>query len=595
MSVFSERIDAFFDEFFRLHPLDATATGMHAYDGRWPDLTEAGRQERLHFIEGWERELGALEEAGLSPDERVDRDLLLGELAARRFGETELRDERWDPLIWVYLMGSGIFPLLGREFAPLGTRLTSVAERLEGLPEVVAAASRELVGLEGRPVSRLHTETALRQLDGVADLVDQALALAAGADPVHTEVADLRPRLEAAATVAREAVHDFRRHLTDVVLPRAEGEGRLGPELYDAKLRHILKNDLDRAAVQARAEHEFGAVRAEMIRLARLIWPIWLAGKPMPDAASAGSDEAADGAIVRAVLDAIGRVHQRPADLLDYCRAELRRIETFVGERGLVGLPSEPLEVTWTPTFMRAYGGAFLDPPGPLDRGQKSYFWVTPAPADWTPEQVESSLREDNDRMLRLLTIHEGIPGHYLQLSRANGCPSLVRSVFWSGVFAEGWAVYVTQVMMDAGYGADDPALLLTHWKYYLRAVTNAIIDIAIHAGSMTEDEAIRLMVEGGFQEASEARAKWDRARLTSTQLSTYFVGSMGFWDLEEERRRQLAATAGDERGVAAVPAPRVVGGFGDTPGFSYPEHLESVLAHGSPPLPLLRRIVLGD
>jgi hypothetical protein len=162
-------------------------------------------------------------------------------------------------------------------------------------------------------------------------------------------------------------------------------------------------------------------------------------------------------------------------------------------------------------------------------------------------------------------------------------------------VFIEGWAVYVTQVMIDAGFHAQDPALQLIHWKFYLRAVINAMLDVGIHAGSMTEAEAMDLMVRGGFQEESEARKKWDRARLTSTQLSTYFVGSMEMWNLERERRLRLAAASGDPRGAGAVPEPRVVGGLGRTPGFSYKTHLESLIAHGSPPIPLVRRILLGD
>jgi uncharacterized protein (DUF885 family) len=172
--------------------------------------------------------------------------------------------------------------------------------------------------------------------------------------------------------------------------------------------------------------------------------------------------------------------------------------------------------------------------------------------------------------------------------------PSLARTILWSGVFAEGWAVYVTQVMMDLGYGADDPALLLAHWKYYLRAVTNAIIDVRIHTSGMTEDEAMGLMVDGGFQEASEARNKWVRARLTSTQLSTYFVGSSLFWEIELEARRRAAVAAGDPRGAAAVPEPRVVGDLGDTPGFRYRDHLERVIGHGSPPIPVLRTLLFA-
>jgi uncharacterized protein (DUF885 family) len=220
---------------------------------------------------------------------------------------------------------------------------------------------------------------------------------------------------------------------------------------------------------------------------------------------------------------------------------------------------------------------------------------MTPPAQDWTTEQIDSYLAEENDRQIDLTTIHEGTPGHYLQLVYSNRCPSIVRAVFGSGVFIEGWAVYVTQVMMDLGFKADDPALMLIHWKFYLRAVTNAMIDIGIHAGSMTEQEAMDLMVKGGFQEESEARKKWDRARLTSTQLSTYFVGSMEMWNLERERRIRAAVASGDPRGAAAVPVPRVVGGFGETPGFSYKEHLESVIAHGSPPIPLIRRILLGE
>jgi uncharacterized protein (DUF885 family) len=194
--------------------------------------------------------------------------------------------------------------------------------------------------------------------------------------------------------------------------------------------------------------------------------------------------------------------------------------------------------------------------------------------------------------MLRLLTIHEAVPGHYLQGVYANRCPSVARSLFGSGVFAEGWAVYVTQVMMDVGYGADDPALLLTHWKYYLRAVVNAMIDVAIHTAGMTEDDAVALMIDGAFQEEAQARAKYNRARLSSTQLSTYFVGSTLFWDLEHEVRRRAAAAAG--AGPDAVPTPRVVGGYGETPGFTYRAHLEACMSHGTPPMPLLRRLMLG-
>ncbi len=586
MPDFAARVNALIAEHFALHPLHATAAGIHDHDDRWPDMTDAGRAERVAFCDRWSAELATLAAADLTPDERIDAEFLQTELAAHRFAEIELREESWSPLEWVYLLGEGIFGLIAREFAPLPQRLASLAGRLEGMPALLEAGRAALVGIDGRPVDRFHTEKALSQFGGIAELIADAVGQADAAAGAHPAVAAVVPRLGAAAVEARAALDAFEAHLREVVLPASTGEGRIGADLFARKLLHTFRTDeatID--AIRARAESEFATVRAEMIRIAREIWPAWRPAEPVP------SD---DSAAVRGVLDAIAVEHPAAADILDFCRAELARIEAFCRERDLIGLADEPLEIRWTPVYLRTFAGAMLDSPGPFERGQKAFFSVTPVDEEWPPERAESYLRESNGRMLQLLVIHEAVPGHYLQGVYANRSKSLARSVFGSGVFAEGWAVYVTQVMIDAGFGADDPALLLNHWKFYLRSTTNALIDIGIHTAGMTEDEAIELMVDGGFQEEAEARSKYDRARLSSTQLCTYFVGSVEMWDLERERRRRLAAASGDPRGADAVPEPRVVGGFGETPGFVYREHLEAVLSHGEPPIPFLRRLVLG-
>jgi uncharacterized protein (DUF885 family) len=589
----SARIATFFDELFVLDPVSASSIGEHRYDDRWPDMTDAGRADRLEFAARWLAEFEAIDPATLSTDDAADRDVLVGQLEAARFQDTVLLEERWDPLAWVYLLGGGLFPLLSREFAPLAARLTSAAARLESMPQVLDAARQQLVGTGGRPVSRFHAETAVRQMAGIGELADEAVG-AGEAAPDDPAVAALLPRLRAAADTAKAAVAIFEAYLRDVVVPAAAGEGLLGRELFEQKLRHTLRSDLTTAQILARAEREYAAVRAEMVRIARELWPTWVPAQPLPSTPADGDGTVVDDRIVRTVLDAIAAEHSTADALLDDCREELARIEAFCRERAVIGLSDEPLQIMWTPVFLRAFGGAMLDSPGPLDKGEKAFFCITPVPEEWTPGQVESHLREDNQRMLRVLTIHEAVPGHYLQGVYGNRSPSLPRTILWSGVFAEGWAVYVTQVMMDLGYGADDPALMLVHWKFYLRAVTNAIMDIRIHCDGMTEDEAMTLMVDGGFQEDSEARNKWNRARLTSTQLSTYFVGSMEFWDLEHEARRRAAAASADPRGAAAVPEPRVVGDYGPTPGFDYSAYLEACIGHGSPPLPVLRRLLFG-
>jgi uncharacterized protein (DUF885 family) len=555
---FSSLVDDLLADYFRLQPHLATELGEHAYDHHWPDLTDAGHAAWSEWLREAEARVTALKTKGLSRDDAIDRRILLENLAAMRFAADELREHEWNPMTYVYLFGGAIFTMLAREYAPLSKRLDALASRLRGLPAALDGA-RGALGRGPRPVSQFHAEKAVERMAGVSDLVSLAVGEAEAIGD-----AGLLAEVRAAAEVATTAISAYVDWLRDELLPTATGDFRLGPDLYAAKFRHSLKTAVTPAELEQMALAEYGTVRAEMTRIARRIWPEWKGEADQPD----DDDEA-----VRAVLDAIAVDHPAKDELLDFCRAEHRRIEAFVAERDLIGLADEPLQIVWTPGFLRAFGGAMLIPPGPLDRGLVSFFAITPVNEAWPHERQESYLREDNARAMRVLTIHEAVPGHYLQGAYSNRCPSLVRAIFGSGVFAEGWAVYVTQVMMDVGYGADDHALMLVHWKYYLRSVTNALMDIRIQAGSMDEAEAMRLMVEGGFQEEGEAANKWDRARLSSTQLCEYFLGAVEMTGLEREARRRAAAEGRK---------------------FVYRPFLESVIGHGTPPTPVIRDILFG-
>jgi uncharacterized protein (DUF885 family) len=569
-TTFEFALQRFLDDLFEAQPVFATQVGFHAYDDRWPDMSEHGRIGRLAMLRHHRARFEALEEQELSRDEQIDKGIVLGAIDEMEFSEGELREAAWDPLTYVYICGSGLFGLLAREFAPWAHRGAAFAGRVAQLPELLDQAREALAGLPDRPVSLLHTESALNQLGGVGELIAQGRAEAERRAAAGEE-AQLVPAIVQAEQAARRALDEFSTYLSNEVMPRAGGEGRLGERLFAAKLRHTLASDLTPAQLRDSAKAEYARVRSEMLELARRMWPALVPAQPMPDERSAGSARAAQDQLVRTVLERVAREHRQPDELLAFCQEEVARIEEFCRQHDVITLADEPLEVTWTPLFMRAYGRAFLDSPGPLDKGQRSYFWITPPDPSSGAEAVDGYLREQNDRMLSLLSIHEGVPGHYLQLTRANECLSLARAVFASGTFIEGWAVYVTQVMINLGFKADDDALQLTNLKYYLRAVTNALMDISIHAGEMDEQQAMELMVGGGFQEEDEARAKWLRARLTATQLSTYFVGSLELWQLEKEVRRR--------RGGA----------------FDHRAHLEAVIGHGSPPIRWLRALLLND
>lgn len=577
-------------DLFEAYPTWGTSIGYHRVDGRWPDLTEAGRSARLATFSGHRQRLEGFADDELAADESVDRAILLEEIDKVVFSEEVLRSDAWDPLETVYLVGGGLFAVLSREYAPWSERGSALLARIEGLPELLAAALAGLTGLPDRPVALLQLETALAQLAGVTDLIDTSVVEARRRAEAG-EAPELVAPIEAAAGAAHAATETFRSGLDTSVRPLASGEGRLGPELFAQKLRSTLGSDRTPEQLRERAWADFHAVRAEMVRLSRELWSTWIPDEPLPTVAE--GDEAGESTLVQRVLDAIAERHQEPDGLIGYCEAEIERIRDFVRERELITLPEEPLVITWTPVFLRAAARAFLDSPGPLDRGQRSHFWITPPDESEGPDAVASYLREENDAALRALSIHEGIPGHYLQLAASNGCDSLTRTVFANGMFAEGWAVYVTQVMYDAGYAAEDPGFALAHWKMYLRAAANAILDVETHTGGMTEEEAMALMVEGAWQEQDEARGKWLRARISSTQLSTYFVGSLEMWDLEMEVRERLAAAAGAATG--AVPEQHIRGGVGDSPGFDYRRHLEQVISYGTPPVKWCRMLLLRD
>jgi uncharacterized protein (DUF885 family) len=203
----------------------------------------------------------------------------------------------------------------------------------------------------------------------------------------------------------------------------------------------------------------------------------------------------------------------------------LAKATDFVKAHDLITLPTAPVEVILQPEYTRGVAVAYCDPPGPLDKGMKTFFAVSPIPDSWTQAQTDSFLKEYSTRGITDVSVHEAMPGHFVQLWHSNRNPSVVRSVLWSGSFVEGWAVYAENLMAVEGFYDHDPLYRLVQLKVYLRTITNSIIDQAMHCDGMDQAGMMKLLTETAFQEEREAAGKWDRARMSATQLSTYFVG----------------------------------------------------------------------
>ncbi|HVU33395.1 MAG TPA: DUF885 domain-containing protein [Opitutaceae bacterium] len=535
------------EDYLRTNPEAATALGDHRFDGR---LSDFGPDARAATVATLQKELGELAQidfADLTGANRIDAQILRVQLQAQLFDLTEERSWAWNPLSYMPSLADSIYAFVARDFAPPETRLHNAARRLDEIPRVVAQIEANL-----RNPPRIHTETAIQQTAGAIELVRTGL------DPLLAQAPALKAELAPAQAKAIAALTGYKAWL-EQVLPHATGSFRLGPELFRKKLRLTLDSNLSPGEILGRAERELVTTTDQMYATAR---PLYQAYFPHATAA-----EVADRpAVIRAVLDHLAQKHADDATVVSRVKDVVAEATAFVRSHDLITLPDTPLQVIVLPEFQRGVAIAYCDPPGALEPNEKTFFKVSPTPADWNPARKLSFFREYNDYMLRDLTVHEAMPGHYVQLAHSNQfhAPTLVRAIWWSGSFVEGWAVYAEQMMAQAGYGG--PEVRMEQLKMRLRAIINAILDQKIQGGDMTEQQALDLMMKQGFQEEGEALGKWRRACQSSTQLSTYFVGAIEHDDMR--------AAAEKKEGAA----------------FNLKRYNDTVTSFGSPPVKYVRQ-----
>jgi uncharacterized protein (DUF885 family) len=553
---FKALVDEFLEGLYQAHPVWATHIGEHKYDHLIGDYSKEAIQEEILRLRLFQEKMKSVDTLKLNSINKVDYKILQNEINDQLLSLEDLKPWENSPVMYSYLIGGSINSLISRDFAPLRERLRNVSSRLKQIPILVRQAEANL-----KNPPEIQTTTAIKQNLGNINLIKNDLA------KLLQEAPDMKDSLKEPMEGAVKALESYQMFLEKDLLPRSTGDFRLGKELFEKKLRYTLQSDLSPEEIVKRAEEELISVRKRMFNLA-----MPLQEKLFPGHKHAQEGQMLENLVIKEVLDSIASDHPTKDELLAVCRQNLKEQEEFVKQKDLVDLTGiNPLDVDWEPEFSRGVAIAGLDSPGPLDKNLKSFFRVAPVPEDWSKEQEESYLREYNNYMLKELCIHEAMPGHYVQGFYENRFPSLLRSIFGSGPYVEGWAVYTERMMIQAGYLNYDPRMELTQLKMYLRAVINAILDTKIHAGNMSKEEAIKLMTEEGFQEQSEAEGKWVRASLTSTQLSTYFVGFQELLDLEKAYREKVGEK------------------------FSQKEFNQKLLSYGALPIRILKEIILSE
>ncbi|MHC9085151.1 DUF885 domain-containing protein [Luteimonas sp. RIT-PG2_3] len=558
-SAFSLLSKRYLEEGLALSPVSATSIGEHRYDGDIDDLSATGRQASLDFTRKLLTELDAIDASRLSRDNQVDAQILRNTLQYALWDTETLQSWAWDPQVYSSLAGGAIYSLMAREFAPMPERLASATARIEKLPALFAQAR---ANLDPARVPKIHAETVARQNAGVLVLLDTFIT--PNADQLSGEA---RSRLDAAVTALRAAVGEHQKWLDGTLVPNAKGDFRIGTQRYDEKLKFSLNASLSRDEIRSRAEAALADIREQMYQAAKVV----LKDKPGAVATPDAPSEAQRQQAIEAALEFA--YAQRPArnEVVDFARKTLEHATAFTREHDLVTVPDDPVKIILMPEFQRGVAVAYCDSPGPLDKGLDTYYAISPIPDAWNDKQADSFLREYNNFMIHLLSIHEAMPGHYLEGVHSVNHPSVLRAVLRSGPFAEGWAVYTERMMADAGYLDNDPLFRLVQLKFYARSVANALLDQGVHVDNWSKEQAMDLMVNKTFQQQSEAEGKWVRAQLSSAQLATYFVGAQEHFDARKAAEAKLG-----ER-------------------FNLKQYHDGILAQGAPPVRFARQLLLDE
>lgn len=514
----------YLDECFALRPLDATLLGDHRFDSKLDDVSLEARQKWLdHYREQLRKLEQNIQYDSLDRTGQIDFEIWRDEIIRNIWLNENTNPFAEDPRVYGNYINDSVYLLLAQSTLPVEQNVANAIARIQQIPRIIETARATI---NNPPRSIL--DTAIAQNKGAIDFYENGIYELIGVESLRKSIRQSTPQ-------AIEALKSYQLFLENDVLPKANGEWRIGKEKFDQKLQLVLDVQLTADQVLRDALVEFDHVQNDMYVVARQLWSRYFPGRPLPADNAEGRRET-----VAAVVAAVSQEHGQPAALIADARKSVKDIQDFITNRDILHLPvKDRCQVIEMPEFRRGNSLAYLDSALPLDPDGFSYYAISPPPKQWNQKRINSFLEEYNDHMLQILSIHEAYPGHYVQLQYSNRTPSLIRRVLQSGTYIEGWAVYTEQMMLDQGYGDGSLPLRLNQLKFYLRAVCNTILDHRMHCTQMTDQEALNFLTREAYQSDGEALLKIVRAKQSSVQLSTYFAGRMAFYRLREMIQRE--------------------------------------------------------
>ncbi|MBV1776039.1 DUF885 domain-containing protein [Burkholderiaceae bacterium DAT-1] len=524
---FDQLVKQFLDDYWKHNPDSAVSAGYYKYADVLDIPNAASRKELLRFVNDWQKRFAALNTNRLDDGHRTDLAMLNNQLDAARWYQETFRSWEWSPAN--YGVAEPLSLMLANTYAPLETRLQAISKRLARVPAYYEAAKANI----HQPVME-HTQLAIDQNPGNLEVLD-SLEKKLGESKLSAADKALFTSRVAAARKAIQGYGDWLKDLKASLEKNGNARSfRIGKALYEPMFAYEIQAGMTAEQLYHRALQEKESLLGRMDKLSVELWPKYMGDTAMP---ADRFDR------IGQLINKMSEHHVKVEEFVPEIKRRIPILEAWVDEHHLVSQDkTRPLVVRETPVYMRGTAGASISAPGPYDPKANTYYNVTPLDGD-TPERAESWLREYNDWILQILSIHEAVPGHYVQLMHANKSPSIVKTIFGNGAMVEGWAVYSERMMLESGYGGNTPEMWFMYAKWNLRVVSNTILDYSIHVLDMSKEDALKMLTREAFQSQAEAEGKWRRASLSQVQLTSYFAGFAEIYDF----RNQLKAEQGEK------------------------------------------------
>ncbi|MCX6292215.1 MAG: DUF885 domain-containing protein [Bacteroidetes bacterium] len=546
----------FVEELWRINPSWASSVGFHKYDSILEIPSTEAMAAKMKAYELLDDSLKKFEENSLSGANKIDLWMMRDHVHSSQWYFNSFRSQEWNPSN--YNVGGDFADMLNGNYDKLENRLHSINLKLDHVADYYKAGEAQI-----KNPTMEHTDLAIMQNQGSVSVFGDAMADSVKKSSLREE--EKKQILQKMET-AKAAINGYVTWLTDLkktLKPETAKSFRIGKELFDKKFEYDIQSGYKAEQMYDKAVKRKGELHVEMSKLSSQLWKKYFGDRPVP---------ADTLTMIHRMIDTLSVIHVHRDSFMSAIEKQIPELVNFINTQKLIYIdPAKPLIVRKTPDYMEGAGaGASINSPGPYDKNANTYYNVSPL-TDYTPERAESYLREYNKYILQILSIHEAIPGHYTQLVYSNNSPDIIKSILGNGAMVEGWAVYGERMMLENGYGNNEPEMWLMYYKWHLRSVCNTILDYSVHALNMKEEDAVNMLTKEAFQQEAEAKNKWRRVTLSQIQLCSYFTGFSEIYDLREEIKKKEGAQ------------------------FDLEKFHEKFLSYGSAPVKYIGQLMLAD